>query len=128
MKRNCQNEWSAAVNNSGKCVNLLVEQCDAEDQRVEKDKENWYDSVLWERITQNYYLAYHQATAHVCLLLTRPDEAKHYKRIQVRKLCLCVLCTIGLPLTIMFSAVVQPPSGRGKRPRESARKWLVWGN
>ena len=74
------------MDDPGKCVNLLVGQCDVEDQWAEKDKENWYNRDPWERITQNYYILYHQATTHIFWLSTRPNEAKHYKRIQVRKL------------------------------------------
>jgi hypothetical protein len=73
-----------AVTHPGKYVNILVGQLDDEDLRVERDKENHYDSEPWDRITKNIFLAYHQFKAQACWFALRPNEAEHYKRFQVR--------------------------------------------
>jgi hypothetical protein len=71
-----------------KYVNLLVGQLDNKDLRSEIDKENLYDSEPWDRVTKNFFLAYHQVKAQAGWFASRPDEAEHYKRFQVRT---CVL-------------------------------------
>jgi hypothetical protein len=40
-EENLQDEWEAVVTNLSKYVNLLVGQCDDEDQRAETDEENY---------------------------------------------------------------------------------------
>jgi hypothetical protein len=83
-EKNCQDEWRAAITHKGKYVNPLVGQKNDEDVREENDEENYYDNESWEQVTKNYYLAYHQVKAHVRWLESRPDEAEHYNRFQVR--------------------------------------------
>ena len=83
-EENCQDEWRAAITHKGKYVNLLVGQKNDEDVREENDEENYYDDESWEQVTKNYYLAYHQVKAHARWLESRPDEAEHYNRFQVR--------------------------------------------
>jgi hypothetical protein len=92
-KEDLQDKWEAVVNNGGKYVNLLVGFLTDEDIRAARDEENHYDEELWNRVTKNYYLAYHQVKAHLHWLATRPDEAEHYRRFQVSK-CLFYMCCI----------------------------------
>jgi hypothetical protein len=73
-----------AMTHLGKYVNLLVGQLDDKDLRVERDEENHYDSELWDRITKNFFLAYHQFKTQACWFPSRPNEAEHYQRFQVR--------------------------------------------
>ncbi len=54
-----QDEWKTAVTHPGKYINLLVGQLDNKDLRVERDKENHYNSEPWDRVTKNFFLAYH---------------------------------------------------------------------
>jgi hypothetical protein len=75
-----QDEWKTAVTHPGKYVNLLVGQLDNEDLGAERDEENHYDSKPWDRVTKNFFLAYHQVKAQACWFVSRPDEAEHYKR------------------------------------------------
>ena len=60
-----QDEWEAAIEDPGKCVTLLVGQMDDEEQRAEKDEENYHDCTEWDQTTQNYYLSYHEVKAHL---------------------------------------------------------------
>ena len=60
-----QNEWFSAIEDPGKYVTLLVGQMDDEEQRAEKDKENYHDCSKWEQTTQNYFLSYHEVKAHL---------------------------------------------------------------
>ena len=83
-KENLQDKWEAAMTNPGKYVNLLVGQRDDEDLSEETDKENHYNSLLWDQKTKNFFLAYHQVKAQAHWFASRPDEAEHYKRFQVR--------------------------------------------
>ncbi len=83
-KEDHQEEWRAAVLHDGKYVNLLVGQKSDKDIKAERDEENHYDSGPWDKVTKNYFLAYHQIKAHQCWLASRPDEAEHYHRFQVR--------------------------------------------
>ena len=83
-KENIQEEWRAVITHEGKYVNLHVGQKSDEDVREETDEENYYDDESWEQVTKNYYLAYHQVKAHARWLESRPDEAEHYSRFQVR--------------------------------------------
>ncbi len=83
-KKDLQDEWKKAVTHPGKYVNLLVGQLNDNDLRVERDKENHYDSEPWDLVTQNFFLAYHQVKAQARWFASRPDEAEHYKRFQVR--------------------------------------------
>ncbi len=68
----------------GKYVNLLVGQLNDKDLRLEIDEENLYDSEPWDRVTKNFFLAYHQVKVQARWFALRPDEAEHYKRFQVR--------------------------------------------
>ena len=78
-----QDEWCAAIGDPGKYVTLLVGQIDDEEQREERDEENFYDCSEWEQTTQSYYLAYHEVKAHLRWVASRPAEAEAYKRFQV---------------------------------------------
>ena len=51
-KENRQDKWDAAVTNPSKYVNLLVRQCDIKNLRAETDKENYYNSLLWDQKTK----------------------------------------------------------------------------
>ncbi len=84
MEEDLQNKWEAAVKHPGKSVYLLVRQCNNEDLRAERDKENHYDSGPWDWVTKNYFLAYHQVKAHARWVASRPDEAENLRRFQVR--------------------------------------------
>ena len=83
-KENLQDEWEAAVNNPGKYVKLLVGQRDNKDLRAETDEENHYNSLLWDKKTKNFFLAYHQVKSQARWFVSKPDEAEHYKMFQVR--------------------------------------------
>ncbi len=83
-EENMQDEWSAVIRLPCKYVKLLVGQKTDEDVREETDEENPYDPDDWDTIQKNYFLAYHQAKAHARWCATRPDEAAHYRRFQVR--------------------------------------------
>ena len=78
-----QEEWEAAIKDPGKCVSLLVGQMDDEEQREERDEENYYDCSEWEQTTQGYFLSYHEVKAHLLWVASRPAEAEAYKRFQV---------------------------------------------
>jgi hypothetical protein len=84
MEEDLQDEWEAAVTHPSKYVNLLVGQRNDEDLRAESDEENHYDSGPWDRVTKNYFLAYHQVKAHMHWVALRPDEAENLRRFQVR--------------------------------------------
>jgi hypothetical protein len=79
-----QEDWLAVIRLPGKYVNLLVGQRTDEDLREEKDEENYYDDEEWDQVHKNYFLVYHQAKAHVRWCSSRPDEAEHLNRFQVR--------------------------------------------
>jgi hypothetical protein len=72
-----QDKWKMAMTGPSKYVNLLVGQLDNEDLRAERDKENHYDSEPWDRVTKNFFLAYHQVKAQARWYASRPDEAEH---------------------------------------------------
>jgi hypothetical protein len=78
-----QDEWFAVIEDPGKYVSLLVGQMDDEEQRAEKDEENYHDCSGWEQTTQNYFLSYHEVKAHLRWFASRPAEAEAYKRFQV---------------------------------------------
>ena len=78
-----QDEWEAVIKDPGKYVSLLVGQMDDEEQREERDEENYYDCSEWEQTTQNYFLSYHEVKAHLRWVASRPAEAEAYKRFQV---------------------------------------------
>jgi hypothetical protein len=80
---NRQVEWEEAIKDPGKCVSLLVGQMDDEEQREERDEENYYDCSEWEQTTQGYFLSYHEVKAHLLWVASRPAEAEAYKRFQV---------------------------------------------
>jgi len=79
-----QEEWSAVICLPGMYVNLLVGQKTDEDLREESDEENYYDNNYWDQIQKNYFLAYQKAKAHARWCASRPDEAYHYMRFQVK--------------------------------------------
>ena len=79
-----QEEWSAVIRLPGKYINHKVGQKTDEDLREESDEENFYDHDYWDTIQKNYFLAYHQAKAHARWCASRPDEAAHHQRFQVR--------------------------------------------
>ena len=78
-----QCEWEAAVNDPPKCVGLLIGQKCDDEQRAERDEENYHPPFEAEQETQNYFLAYHEVKAHLRYLATRPAEAEVYRRFQV---------------------------------------------
>jgi hypothetical protein len=69
-KKDLQDKWKKAVTHPSKYVNLLVGQLDNENLRVERDEKNHYDSDLWDRVTKNFFLAYHQVKAQVRALVS----------------------------------------------------------
>ncbi len=83
-EKDLQDEWKTAMIHPGKYVNLLVGQLNNKDLRAERDEENRYDSEPWDRVTKNFFLAYHQVKAQARWFASRPNEAEHYKRFQVR--------------------------------------------
>ena len=78
-----QDEWFAAIGDPGKWVKLLVGQMDDEEQRAERDEENYHDCSEWEQTTKKFYLSYHELKAHIRCVASRPAEAEAYKRFQV---------------------------------------------
>ena len=78
-----QGEWEAVISDPEKYVSLLVGQIDDEEQRAERDEENYHDCSEWEQTTQNFFLSYHEVRAHLCWVASRPAEAEAYKRFQV---------------------------------------------
>jgi hypothetical protein len=84
VEEDLQDKWKKAMTHPGKYVDLLVGQLDDDDLRVERDKENHYDSEPWDQVTKNFFLAYNLVKAQACWFASRPDEAEHYKRFQVR--------------------------------------------
>ncbi len=93
-----QDKWEAVVNNGGKYVNLVVGLLTDDDIRAARDEENHFDEEPWNRVTKNYYLAYHQIKAYLHWLATRPDEAEHYRRFQVSKFLIYMCCNIDMQL------------------------------
>ena len=79
-----QGKWKKTVTHPGKYVNLLVRQLDNNDLRAGRGKENHYNSKSWDRVTKNFFLAYHQVKAQVHLFASKPNDAEHYKRFQVK--------------------------------------------
>jgi hypothetical protein len=78
-----QDEWEKAMTHPSRYVNLLVGQLDDNDLRAERGEENYYDSEPWDRVTKNFFLAYHQVKTQAGWFASRPNEAKHSKRFQV---------------------------------------------
>ncbi len=72
------------MSNDGKYINLVAGQKNDEDQRAETDEENYYDSLPWEQKTMNFFMSYYQVKAQTRYFASRPDEAEHYKKFQVR--------------------------------------------
>jgi hypothetical protein len=87
-EKDLQDKGRKVVTHPGKYVNLLVGQLDDEDLRSEIDEENLYYREPWDRVTKNFFLAYHQVKAQARWFASRPNEAEHYKKFQVRT---CVL-------------------------------------
>ena len=106
-----QDEWEAAIDDPGMYVSLLVGQMDDEEQRAEKDEENYHDCSGWEQTTHNYFLAYHEVKAHLRWVASRPAEAEAYTRFQVGD-CLRLFSFFrNLSLTILCLGVVQSAGG-----------------
>ena len=83
-----QDEWEAVIDNdTKKYVSLLVGQMDDEEQRAERDEENYHDTSEWEQTTKNYFLSYHEVKAHLRWVASRPAEAEASKRFQVGGCC-----------------------------------------
>ena len=78
-----QNEWDAVVGDPEKYVSLLIGQKGDDEQRAESDEENHHDTSDAKQTTQNFFLAYHEVTAHLRFVASRPAEAVAYKRFQV---------------------------------------------
>ncbi len=100
-EKDLQDEWRKAVTHPGKYVNLLVGQLGDKDLRLEIDEENLYDSEPWDRVTKNFFLAYHKVKAQVRWFASRPDEAEHYKRFQVRTCVLFLYVQTDCNLTVL---------------------------
>ncbi len=83
-EKDLQDEWKTAMTHTSKYVNLLVGQLDNKDLRAERDKENHYNSEPWDRVTKNFFLAYHQVKVQAHWFALRPNEVEYYKRFQVR--------------------------------------------
>jgi len=79
-----QDEWEAVIDNdTKKYVSLLVGQLDDEEQRAERDEENYHDTSEWDQTTQNFFLSYHEVKAHLRWVASRPAEAEAHKHFQV---------------------------------------------
>ena len=78
-----QEDWSAVIRLPGKHVNLLVGQQTNKDLLEETDEENYHDEEEWDQVHKNYFLAYHQVTAHAHWCASSPVEAAHYERFQL---------------------------------------------
>ena len=89
-----QEEWEAVIDDdTKKYVSLLVGQMDDEEQRAERDEENYHDTSEWEQTTKNYFLSYHEVKAHLRWVASRPAEVEAYKRFQVGDcMHLCHVC------------------------------------
>ena len=85
----CQDKWESVIYDPKKYVSLLVGQMDDEEQRAEKDKENYHDCSEWEQTAQKYFFSYHEVKAHLCWFTSRPADAEAYKRFQVGD-CMCL--------------------------------------
>ena len=81
--KDCQDKWEAVISDPKKYVSLLVGQVDDEEQRVEKDEENYHDCSEWEQTTRNYFLSYYEVRAHLRWVASKPAEAEAYKQFQV---------------------------------------------
>ena len=102
----CQVEWEAVINDdTKKYVSLLVGQMDDEEQRAEKDKENYHDTSEWDQTTQNFFLFYHEVKAHLRWIASRPAEAEAYKRFQVGD-CMHLLSFCHEPIAHPFNNVI----------------------
>ncbi len=97
-EKDLQDKWRKAVTHPGK---FLVGQLDNKDLRSEIDEENLYDSEPWDRVTKNFFLAYHQVKVQARWFASRPNEAEHYKRFQVRTCVIFLYVQIDCKLTIL---------------------------
>jgi hypothetical protein len=86
------------VTGPGKYVNLLVGQLNNEDLRAERDEENHYNSEPWDRVTKNFFLAYHQVKTQAHWYAY---EAEHYERFQVRTCVLFLYVQMDCKLTVL---------------------------
>jgi hypothetical protein len=82
--KDLQDKWVLAMDDPEKYVSLLIGQKNDEEQRTESDEENYHDPFEAEQTTQNFFLAYHEVTAHLRYIASRPADAKAYKWFQVR--------------------------------------------
>ncbi len=64
-EKDLQDKWRKAMTHPSKYVNLLVGRLDNKDLRSEINKENLYNSEPCDRVTKNFFLAYHQVKAQV---------------------------------------------------------------
>jgi len=123
--KDCQDEWEAAIADPKKYVSLLVGQMDDEEQRADRDKENYHDCSEWEQTTQNYFLLYHEVKAHLRWVALRPDEAEAYKRFQVGD-CMCLFPYVKnlslIHLMFRFGTV-----GRRRRAKPRVIRWGLRG-
>ena len=78
-----QDEWEAVVDDPAKYITLLVGQKDDEEQRAESNEENYHPPFEGEKMTQNFFFAYHEVKAHLKWVLSRPANSAAYKRFQV---------------------------------------------
>ena len=108
-----QGEWEAVIHDPEKYASLLVGQMDDEEQRAEKDEDNYHDCFKWEQTTRNYFFSYHEVRAHLCWVASKPAEAEAYKRFQVgdcMHLCHFVINQLLIHL-ITLLGVVQSAGG-----------------
>ena len=126
----CQEKWEAVIGDPEKYVSFLVGQVDDEEQRAERDEENYHDTSEWEQTTMNYFLSYHEVQAHLRWIALRPAEAEAYKRFQVSEF-IQLLSLCQEPIAHPFNNVidlVQSTSGCGRSPGLSFGVWSVWGH
>jgi hypothetical protein len=100
-EKDLQDEWRKAMTHPGNYVNLLVEELDDKDLRLDIDEENFYNSEPWDWVTKNFFLAYHQVKAQVRWFALRPDKAEHYKRFQARTYVLFLYVQTDCKLTVL---------------------------
>ena len=81
--KDLQDKWKAAMDNPEKYVSFLIGQKDDDEQRAERDEDNYHNPFDWEWTTQIYFLAYHEVKAHLQWVASRPAEAEAYKWFQL---------------------------------------------
>jgi hypothetical protein len=118
-----QDEWFAAINDPGKYVSLLVGQMDDEEQRAERDEENYNDCSEWEQTTHNYFLSYHEVKAHLRWVASRPAEAEAYKRFQVSDL----YAPISFVMNQSLNHMIMFRCGTVSRRIRARPRAILWG-